>query len=116
MLRVRGRDSTDLQSPAVGRRIAQFLALWAFAYACYRAYYAAGGQAGMIGRPVSTAQWRAINGFGATVILLAAIVPLVAVRARSLRRVLPVLGWIGAVGCVMHALTDGTLRVFSISG
>jgi hypothetical protein len=114
MLGVRG--SPDLDQSAVGRRIAQYLALWAFAYACYRFYYALGGEFGLIGRPVSAARWRAINGFGAAVILLAAILPIVAVRASALRRALPVLGWIGAVGCVVHALTDASLRMLSITG
>lgn len=92
------------------------LALWAFAYACYRGYYALGGQFGMIGQPVSSTQFRAINAVGAGIILLAAVLPLVAVRMRGLHQALPVLGWIAAVGCIMHALVDGTLRVFSLSG
>jgi hypothetical protein len=90
------------------------LALWAFAYACYRAYYAAGGTFAMIGEPVSVARFRTINAVGAVVILFAAILPLFAVR--SFPRMVPLLGWIGAVGCCMHALVDGALRVFSVAG
>lgn len=90
------------------------LALWALAYAGYRAYYAAGGTFGMIGQPVSVAQFRTINAVGAVVILLAAVLPLVAVR--FFPRAIPVLGWIGAVGCCMHALVDAALRVFSMTG
>ena len=90
------------------------LALWAFGYACYRAYYAAGGTFGMIGHPVSEMQFRTINAIGAAVILVAAIVPLVAVR--WFPRMVPTLSWIGAVGCCMHAFVDSTLRVFSLTG
>lgn len=110
------RDATALQAPAVRPRIALWLAVWGFAYACYRAYYAAGGEFGMIGRPVAPEQLRAVNGFGAAVVLFAAVLPMVALRVRAVGRRLPVLGWIGAVGCCMHALTDATLRVLSVSG
>ena len=68
----------------------------------------------MIGHPVSATQYRTINAIGAVVILFAAVVPLVAVRAFP--RVVPLLGWIVAVGCCMHALVDGALRVFSVIG
>lgn len=98
------------------QRLAVILALWSFMYACYRAYYAAGGSFGMIGVPVSTTQIRAINAFGAVVILLAATVPIVAMRVRVVRRALPALCWIAAVGCCMHALVDITLRVLSLTG
>lgn len=50
------------------------------------------------------------------IILLAGVLPLVAVRLPVLRRALPVPGWVGAVGCCMHALVDGTLRVLSVLG
>jgi hypothetical protein len=90
--------------------------VWTLPYACYRAYYAAGGEFGMIGQPVSTAQIRAINAVGAAVIGVSAILPPIAMRVRVLRRALPVLGWIGAAGCCMHAPVDWTLRVFSLTG
>lgn len=102
--------------PELRRRLAVALALWAFGYACYRAYYAAGGTVGMIGVPISSAQFRAINAVGAAIVLFAAALPPVAIRVRALRRALPVLSWVGAVGCCMHALVNGTLRVFSMTG
>ena len=89
---------------------------WSFGYACYRAYYAVGGQFGMIGRPMSDSRWHAINAVGALLVLLAGALALVAPRAAALRRALPVLGWAGAVGCCMHALTDIILRLLSVTG
>ena len=97
-------------------RISAALALWAFGYACYRAYYAAGGTLGMHGQPVSTAQFRAFNAVGAAVVLVAAVAPPVMVRVRALAPVAPILAWVVAVGCCMHALVDGTLRIFSVTG
>lgn len=107
---------TTIPRPDSQRKIALGLALWGFAYACYRAYYAAGGTIGMIGEPVSDAQVRAINAWGAAIILFAAVLPLVTIRVNALRRAVPILGWIGAVGCCMHALVDSTLRVLSVTG
>jgi hypothetical protein len=92
------------------------LALWSFWYAAYRAYYALGGQVGMFGEPTSIPQWRQINAFGAAVIFLASIIPLLALRTNAVRRALPAIGWIAAVGCCMHALVDVTLRILSITG
>jgi hypothetical protein len=91
------------------------VSLWSLGYAAYRAYYAAGGRLGMFGEPVSEEHFRAINAVGAGILLLAAAVPLVAVRVRA-GRALPVLGWIGAVGCCVHALVDITLRLLSVTG
>jgi len=109
--------SPNPQRPAdTGRGLAWVLALWAFAYACYRAYYAAGGSVGMIGEPLSDEDFRAINAVGAAIILVAAVLPPIAVRVPALRRALPVLGWLTAVGCCMHALVNGTLRVLSLTG
>lgn len=102
--------------PGLRRKIVVALVVWTLPYACYRAYYAAGGEFGMIGQPVSTAQIRAISAVGAAIIGAAAILPLLAMRVRVLRRALPVLGWIAAVGCCMHALVDWTLRVLSLTG
>jgi hypothetical protein len=96
--------------------IALALALWSFAYAGYRAYYALGGQVGMIGDPESQSTFQVLNTVGALVILGAGILPLVAVRVPVAARALPVLGWIGGVGCCMHALVDMTLRVLSLAG
>jgi hypothetical protein len=70
----------------------------------------------MIGRPVSDAQFRAINAVGAAIILAAAALPVVAVRVRGLGRAMPVVGWLAAVGCCMHALVDTTLRMLSVTG
>jgi hypothetical protein len=98
------------------QRLAVALATWSFAYASYRAYYAAGGQIGLPGEPFSSAQYRAINAVGAAIILVAGAVPLIALNVHAVRRALPVLCWIAAVGCCMHALVDITLRVFSLTG
>lgn len=103
--------------PSRALPIAVALAAWSVAYAGYRAYYAAGGRFGLPGQPVSEAQYRAVNAVGSVVIFLfGAVLPLIALRVRPLRRALPALGWIGAAGCCMHALVDAILRVFSITG
>lgn len=98
------------------QRIAVALAVWSLSYAGYRAYYAAGGEIGLHGEPVSSAQYRAINAVGAAIIFVAGLLPLIALRVRAIRRALPVLCWIAAVGCCMHALVDITLRIFSLTG
>lgn len=98
-------------------RLAWWLAGIASLYAAYRAYYAFGGTAGMIGVPASEAQFRAINAIGSTVIVVfSALLPLVLVHVQRFHRAVPVFGWIGAVGCCMHALVDITLRVLSLTG
>jgi hypothetical protein len=97
-------------------RIAAWLAAWSFAYAGYRAYYALGGDVGMIGVPASESDFRAVNAAGAAIIAAAGVLALLAVRVRGILRALPVLGWIGAVGCCMHALVDMTLCALSLSG
>jgi hypothetical protein len=98
------------------RRISTALALWAFGYACYRTYYAAGGTFGMPGQPVSTAQFRTVNAVGAAIVLVAAVAPRVTVHLRVLAPLVRILAWLVAVGCSMHALVDGTLRIFSVTG
>ena len=98
------------------QRAALAVAFWSFTYAGYRAYYAAGGQVGMVGQAVSSEQFRALNAFGAAIIAFAGLVPLAALRVRSIRPILPTLCWIAAVGCCMHALVDVTLRLFSVTG
>jgi hypothetical protein len=100
----------------VATRIALSIAVWSAAYAAYRAYYAFGGEVGMIGEPVSRSDFRMVNAVGALIILGAGVLALVAVRIRQVRGALPVLGWIGGVGCCMHALVDTTLRVLSLTG
>ena len=111
--------SQSLRTDGDGRRwqrAALAVACWSFAYAGYRAYYAAGGRVGMIGQPVSSEQLRAFNAFGAAIIAFGGLVPLAALRIRSIRRLLPALCWIAAVGCCMHALVDITLRLLSLTG
>jgi hypothetical protein len=44
-------------------------AFWAFGYALYRLYYAAGGTLGMFGTPVSYAQFRSINAIAAVALV-----------------------------------------------
>jgi hypothetical protein len=71
----------------------------------------------MIGEPASDEQFRAMNAVGSGLIFVfAVVVPLIAVQVRALWRLLPALGWIGAVGCCMHALVDVTLRMLSVTG
>jgi len=98
------------------QRVAVIVAMWSFAYASYRAYYAAGGEIGMHGEPISIAQFRAINAVGAALIFVAGVLPLIALRVGVVRRGLAVFCWIAAVGCCMHALVDITLRIFSLTG
>lgn len=98
------------------RSIATWLAAWSFTYAGYRAYYALGGDVGMIGVPASESDFRAVNAAGAAIIAAAGVLALLAVRVRAVKQTLPVLGWIGAVGCCMHALVDMTLCVLSLTG
>jgi hypothetical protein len=105
---VRGQGSRRAVVPA--------LVIWGLGYACYRAYYAAGGGFGMIGRPVSDVQFRTINAAAAGILLVAAVLPVLLVRVAALRPAAPVLGWIGAVGCCMHALVDMVLRLLSVAG
>ena len=104
---------------AATRRAAVGLAVWAAGYAAYRFYYAFGGQLGMIGRPSPAAHFRRDNAIGGAIILAAALLPPIAVRAwrhRPVRRLVAMVGWIAAVGCCMHALTLMTLRVLSLTG
>lgn len=98
------------------RSVAMALAVWGLGYACYRAYYAAGGEIGMIGQPMSDAQFRAVNAVGAGIVLVGALLPPVLVSAASLRPAAPVLAWIVGVGCCMHAFVDGALRLLSLTG
>jgi hypothetical protein len=101
------------------RRVSVALGVWAASYAAYRFYYAFGGHLGMIGRPAPTLHFRRDNLIGGAIILLAALLPSIAARAwrhRLVRRLVPIVGWIAAVGCCMHALTLVTLRVLSLTG
>jgi hypothetical protein len=112
-------DTVAAGQPATGRaqrRIATALAVWGLGYACYRAYYAAGGEIGMIGQPTSEAQFRAVNAAGAAIVFLGAVLPALLVRPVALRRAAPVVAWIVGVGCCMHAFVDGVLRLLSLTG
>jgi hypothetical protein len=99
--------------------VALALAVWAAWYSAYRFYYAFGGRIGMIGRPSPAQPFRRDNFVGGAIILLAALLPPIAVRAwrhRPVRRLVAVVGWVAAVGCCMHALTLMALRVLSLTG
>jgi hypothetical protein len=114
-----GSDTAMREHVDAGRRkriVAAALVVWALGYAAYRAYYAAGGQLGMIGRPMSDGQFRAVNAVGAGIVLLGAVLPLLLVRVTSLRPAAPILGWIIGVGCCMHACVDVALRLVSLAG
>lgn len=102
--------------PLAARRIAVVLGSTSLGYAAYRGYYALGGQIGTIGTPVSQSRFEQANAIGAVIVGLAGILPMVAVRVPALGRTLPVLGWIGGVGCSMHAAVNMTLRVLSLTG
>ena len=91
----------------------------ALVYAAYRAYYALGGTMGMFGTPVSMHQWRVINGVGAAIILLGAVLPIAILPLWShprARLVLLALCWTVAVGCIMHGFIDDIQRVLSLAG
>jgi hypothetical protein len=101
-------------------RLAKWLAYaacgWALSYA---AYYALVGTVGMFGTPVSMSQWRLINAEGAVIILIGAVLPVATLplwQRRQARLVLLGLCWVVAVGCVMHALVNGTARILSLAG
>ncbi len=113
--------STLLDDTRVRRRrqAAVALALWALWYAAYRLYYGFGGEFGMFGRPASAADFRRINLLGGALILLAAVLPPIAVRLwryRLVRTLVPVLAWIATVGCCAHALVDVTSDLLSLTG
>jgi hypothetical protein len=91
----------------------------AFGYALYRAYYAMGGTFGMFGIFVSGAQWRLVNGVGAVILLIVAIMALATPAAWSrpaLRTAVLALCWLMTVGFVMHAIVDVIQRLLSLSG
>jgi hypothetical protein len=99
--------------------VAVALAVWAAGYAAYRFYYALGGQLGMIGRPAPALHFRRDNLVGGAIILLAALLPLIAVSAwrhQPVRHLVAIVGWVAAVGCCMHAVTLEILRVLSLTG
>jgi hypothetical protein len=119
-MRARPAVLRDRRAPGPStRRVAVALAVWAAWYAAYRFYYAFGGHVGMIGHPSRAQDFRRDNLVGGAIILLAALLPSIAVSAwrhRRVRRLVPVVGWVAAVGCWMHALTLMTLRALSLTG
>ena len=101
------------------RRASWIAAGWAFFYALYRAYYAAGGTVGMFGSPVSEHDWRMVNAKGAVILALVAVLPVALLRLWGSSRARPwllTISWIMAVGGIMHALIGITLRIASLSG
>lgn len=117
------REDVAVGQPQARAAVAMWLrylaAAWALLYAIYRGYYALGGTAGMFGTPVSLSQWRLINGIAAVLLLLAAVLPLATARLwrqPRARAVMLAVGWVIAVGCVMHALVDIANRLLSIAG
>ena len=88
-------------------------------YGAYRGYYALGGSWAMIGVPASSTQWLLINRVAAVAIIVASLVPLVAIPlwdVPAARPVLLVLFSIAAVGLVMHALIDEAQRLLHLFG
>jgi len=94
-------------------------AAWALGYALYRGYYALGGTWGILGTPVSHAQWIRINAIAAGMLLAAAVAPIAFLRAwhmRTMRPFLLVVAWLVSVACVSHATIAMTTRVLSLTG
>ncbi len=115
----KAHDDRTTDSQRSTSRLAYAASLWALPYAAYRAYYAFGGTIGMFGTPVSMHQWRVINGVGAAIILLGALLPIAFIplwRHERARQVLLAFCWVVAVGCVMHATVDEAQRLLSMAG
>jgi hypothetical protein len=88
-------------------------------YALYRGYYAFGGTVGMVSRPASQAEWRAVNLTGAVIVLVLALLPVAALPLWDRPRLRPVLlavCWLLAVGYIMHGLVQDAQRVLSLAG
>ena len=106
----------NVRTPVRASRLA---AVWSLGYGLYRSYYALGGTIGMLGTPVSLAQWRWINAIGAAMVSITAVLAIILVNAWAYRRARPfllVLCWIITVACVSHALIDIVQRIASLSG
>jgi|GEM_PF-1007097 len=115
----RPRSPEDAPAPSWLPWLPWLVCGWTLPYAAYRTYYALGGTAGMFGTPVSRDQWRFINGVAALLLVLtaalAALSPLLRKSPRA-RAIFTGVGWLIAVGCVMHALVDEATRVLSLAG
>lgn len=115
-------DSQPRRSQPCERTLRQaslLAALWALGYGFYRWYYAFGGTVGILGIPASHEDWRRINAVAGVLLWVAALLPLVLMRAWRTRGVYPlllVLSGIVTVGCISHALIDIVLRVASLNG
>lgn len=116
---LKAHDNRLADSQRFTARLSYVAFAWALAYAAYRAYYALGGTIGMFGTPTSMHQWRVINGAGAAIILLGAVLPIAIIplwRRERARQFLLALCWVVAVGCVMHAMIDEVQRLLSLAG
>lgn len=73
---------------------------------------------GCSARPCSESHWRLVNAIGAALILCAAVLPLATARFSRhprARVALLTIGWVIAVGCVMHGLVDDITRLLSMA-
>lgn len=99
--------------------IACALGFWGLWYAAYRGYYALGGTEWIPGTVLSATDFRSINAIAAVLLLAAAVLPVVAVKSWKrpvVQRILLVVLWIGAVGCVTHAVVDVVQQVMGLNG
>lgn len=113
------RDREPVANEKILVRASRAAAGWAFFYALYRWYYAAGGTFWTFGTPVSERQWRLVNAFGAAILTVIAILPIALLRSwrrPGARPALLTLCWVMAVGFVTHALVGMTQRIASLSG
>ena len=114
-----GRPSRIRDMDRLRIRLGYAAGIWALFYAAYRAYYALGGDIGRFGTPVSESQWRHINGVGALLLVMAAIVAFATTRLwgrPKARMALLTFAWVAFVGCVMHGLIDESIRLLSMAG
>jgi hypothetical protein len=112
------RSADALGGPELAT-LSRVAAAWALGYAIYRGYYALGGTWGILGTPVSHAQWIRINAIAAGMLLAAAVAPIAFLGAWSTPRAHPFLlaiAWLVSVACVSHATIAMTTRVLSLTG
>jgi len=113
------QESADVPRGPELATLSRIAAAWALGYAFYRGYYALGGTWGILGTPLSHAQWIRINAIAAGMLLAAAAAPLVFLRAWPIRRARPLLlaiAWLVSVACVSHASIAMVTRVLSLTG
>jgi hypothetical protein len=78
-----------------------------------------GGTVGKLGTPLSHEEWIRINAIAGVLLVGAALLPILILRAWRHRPAQPVLlaiAWIIAVGCCSHALIGIPQRIASLSG